>query len=238
MSWHFSQALVAAYSQGISLDGEPSVLSKETPTPLAYLCSDRMTAFSIRSLYGMTFAPLMEGLGEAVLTWFLAAFPAKTSASQATAKASMVSAPASGLRWTESLARLDPLSSSWRTHQCLLFGGEYESLQTLPPWGICADGELWGLPQRVLYVKAKDSGLSLLRPTAHCWKAWTFLNIKSLIRRNHADGNIQEQSARCLHKMITAESNEILMQWPSKWTDLRPLAMDKIHDWRSSHGPY
>jgi hypothetical protein len=80
MSWLFSQALVAAYSAGSYLGGEPSARSSSTDTPQAYCAPDKMTAFSRLSRFGMMFAPLMDGHGEALLTWFQAGFPAKTSA--------------------------------------------------------------------------------------------------------------------------------------------------------------
>lgn len=135
----------------------------------------------------------------------------------------------------ELLAKLDQVSCSWRIPQLSLFEEESELLQTLPRWGMCAGGELWETEPLVQYVKAREYGLSLLRPTAQCWKAWTFKNLKSLIRKNHSDGNIQEQSARCFHKMITAESNSILMKWPIKWASLRPWETDRIHSWQRSH---
>jgi hypothetical protein len=77
MSWHYSQALVAAYSAANCSAGAPSAPSSGTPTPQAYLSPDRMTAFSRLSRFGMTFAPLTERLGADVLTWFLAGFPAR-----------------------------------------------------------------------------------------------------------------------------------------------------------------
>ena len=44
------------------------------------VAKDRMTDFSRLSRFGMTFGPLTDDLGADVLTWFLAGFPAKTSA--------------------------------------------------------------------------------------------------------------------------------------------------------------
>jgi hypothetical protein len=82
MSWLYSQVLVAEYSEANSLAGAPSALSSASPTPQAYSSLDRMTAFSRLSRFGMTFAPLTESLGADLLTWFLAGFPAKTSARQ------------------------------------------------------------------------------------------------------------------------------------------------------------
>lgn len=123
MSWHFSQALVAEYLGANSLDGEQYAPLKSNPTPQAYLCSDRMTAFSTRSLSGMTFAPLTEDLGAELLTWFRGAFPVRTSALQEKAKGLEESAADYGRKCGGSLARLCPNSFSWKTHQCLLFGG-------------------------------------------------------------------------------------------------------------------
>lgn len=92
MAWLISRALMADYESSrcsrapaaASLaagcwDGAPSAPSNPNPTPQAYLPSDRTTAFSRPSRYGMTFGPLTADLGEALLTWFLAAFPARTS---------------------------------------------------------------------------------------------------------------------------------------------------------------
>jgi hypothetical protein len=38
MSWHFSRALVEAFSEATCLDGEPSAPSSGSPTPQAGLC--------------------------------------------------------------------------------------------------------------------------------------------------------------------------------------------------------
>lgn len=72
MSWHYSRALVAEYSAATCSDGKQSAQLSANPTPQAYLCKDRMTAFSRLSRFGMTFAPLTDDLGADLLTWFLA----------------------------------------------------------------------------------------------------------------------------------------------------------------------
>ena len=82
MSWLFSQALVEAFSEANSLDGEPSVPLNGSPTQQAYLPADKMKAFSRLSRFGMTFKPLTESLGRDVLTSYLEAFPAKTLVSR------------------------------------------------------------------------------------------------------------------------------------------------------------
>ena len=82
MSWLFSRVLVEEYLEGNCSDGELSALLSGNPTPQAYLPPDRMTAFSRPSRFGMTFAPLTDGLGAELLMWFLAASRARTSAQQ------------------------------------------------------------------------------------------------------------------------------------------------------------
>lgn len=131
-----------------------------------------------------------------------------------------------GEKWRGLLARYDPDSHSWRTVQCSLLEDLNESLQTLPPWGTTVGGGCFELPQ--LERRITEPGfIWLLTPTAQSWKAWTFRNPLALIRRNHADGNLQEQLMRLYQRMITPECQEILMMWPEGWTDLKPLAMDK-----------
>jgi hypothetical protein len=55
----------------------------------------------------------------------------------------------------------------------------------------------------------------LLTPTANSWRAWTFRSPLSLIRKNHADGNLPEQLMRLFQRMITPRCQEILMMVPA-----------------------
>ena len=80
MSWLFSQALVEEFSEAISLDGAQSALWNGTPMQLPSWCTDRTMAACRFSRSGMTFRPLTDDLGEAVLMSYLEAFPARTSA--------------------------------------------------------------------------------------------------------------------------------------------------------------
>ena len=165
MSWLFSRALVAGFWGGGSLAGEPSAPSSGNPTPQAYLPPDRMTAFSRPSRFGMTFAPLTDDHGTAVLTSFLAAFPARTSASQAKAPALTEPDQACGPTWRASLARFDPVTSSWKTAQRSLLGDLEESSVTWPRSGMTAGGQCWELPTLERRTKGTGSGLSPRFPT-------------------------------------------------------------------------
>jgi hypothetical protein len=169
MSWLFSRALVEAFSEANCSDGAPSAPSSGNPTPQAYLPPDRMTAFSRPSRFGMTFAPLTDDHGAAVLTSFLEAFPAKTSASQAREPASTEPAAGCGDTWRGSLARFDPATSSWRTAQRSLLADSDESSVTWPRSGMTVAGQCWELPTLERRTAANDSGLLLPTPSAsHC----------------------------------------------------------------------
>lgn len=88
---------------------------------------------------------------------------------------------------------------------------------TWPRSGRMLNGTVYQLPNLARRTIEIASGL-LLTPTAQTWKAYTFLNPYSLIRKNHADGNIQEQLMRVYQRMITPECARILMMYPKGWT--------------------
>lgn len=165
MSWLYSRALVEEFSAVTCSDGARSALSSGSPTQQAFLPSDKMTAFSRPSRFGMTFSPLTDDLGAELLTWFLAASRARTSASQARAQASAANDPGCGPTWRASLARFDPATSSWRTAQPSLLGDSDECSVTWPRSGMTADGQCWELPTLAPPTSAIASGLW---PTPTC----------------------------------------------------------------------
>ena len=165
MSWLFSQALVEEFSEVNCSDGEQSAPLNGKPIQQAYCAPDKMTDFSRLSRFGMTYKPLMEDHGQELLTWYLAAFPAKTSVPPAKAQELMVSGPECGERWHGLLARFDPNSHLWRTVQCSLVEDLNESFQTLPQWGMTVGGELYLLPTLVQTTNENESGLWLTPST-------------------------------------------------------------------------
>ena len=159
MSWLFSRALVEAFSEATSSGGERSAPSSGNPTPQAYLPPDRMTAFSRPSRSGMTFSPLTEDLGAAVLTWCQEVSRARTSALQEKVPALTEQDQACGPTWRGSLARFDPVTSSWRTAQPSLLEDLGESLVIWPRSGMTANGLCWELPMSGHRISATGSGL-------------------------------------------------------------------------------
>lgn len=236
MSWHFSQVLVEEFLQAKCLDGELSALWKSTPFAHDESCSGKMKDTCHRSRYGTMYVPLMDANGKMLLTWFLEAFPAKISRSPEKEPVSTGPGAVFGVRWRESFLKLCPNSFSWKTHRHLFTEVLPESSVTLPAWGIMQDGVVWEGRTWGVWSTAKDYGLSLRRPTAQSWKAWTCRNISSLVRKNHLDFSIQNQFARLFHKMITPESNEVLMLLPKGWSGSKPLATASVQNWLAQRG--
>ena len=143
MSWHFSRALAEAYSAGICSAGEPSAPSSTTPTPAMYFLPGRTTDAFRRSQSGMMCAPLTADRGEAVLTSFLAAFPAKTFPPPEGALESKERKADSGGKWRALSVKYDPVSRGWKTHHCLWDEDLDWSCLTLPRWGMMQSGALW-----------------------------------------------------------------------------------------------
>lgn len=120
----------------------------------------------------------------------------------------------------EPFAWYDHPSRCWRTWQrCFI---EEWALYSAPwpPAGMTRNGIAYALPMLDTVTKEIGSS-SLLTPTAQGWRAWTFRKPLSLIRKNHADGNLQEQLMRLYQRMITPECVEILMGFPKSWTRLK-----------------
>lgn len=143
MSYIFSRALVEAYLEASCSDSAPFALSNLNPIPQAYCSPDRMTAYSRLSRFGMTYAPLTDDRGAALLTWYLEASRARTFQPQEKAPALTAPAPASGGKCTALSMRYDRNSHSWKTHLCLWDEDLPESSVILPKSGTMRNGLCW-----------------------------------------------------------------------------------------------
>ncbi len=159
MSWHYSQALAAAFSAGSSADSEPCAPSKSTNT-LATCCSPgKTTEASNPSPCGTISAPSMGSHGADWWMSSLAASRAKTSAPPEGAQGSTAHAPASGAKWRGSLARWDRDTCSWRTPQTSLLADLDVFSETWPRWGMMQDGECSALSMPEHLTSGNESGL-------------------------------------------------------------------------------
>ena len=228
MSWLYSQALVAEYLADTCSDGAPFAPSNTSPTPQAYCAPDKMTAFSRPSRFGMTFAPLTDDRGAALLTWFQAGFPARTSAPPAKVPASTASDPACGGKWRELSVKYDPATSSWKTHRCLWDEDLPESSLTLPKWGSMRAGVLSERMTSALHTAETDAGL-LPTPLKDDWKGGT-----DTPHTTTGKSRIDQFRHWCkvVHGLTypIPEHSEAMMGWPLGWTDLKPLATAKCRN--------
>lgn len=239
MSWLISKALmnslcsqeqVAEFLGGNSLDGQQSAQLSGNPTQLAYCAPDKMTDFSRLSRFGMTYKPLTESRGEELLTLYLEASPARTSASQDEAQELTVSVQECGEKWHASFAKYDPVTHSLRTPQCSLFEDLTECCVTLPRWGLMRDGECWEQQTLEQTIKGTESGLSRVTvptPIASDYRSRGDVSMASVQRRMKIGKQIVLSTlfkgAAC---PMCVES---IMGFPKGWTDLNPLETHSTH---------
>jgi hypothetical protein len=159
MSWLFSQALVAEYSEATCSGGAPSAPLSVMPTQHKFWRNDKTMEPSKLSQFGLTCAVLTEDHGEALLTWFRADSRVRTYQLPGMASASMAPVLASGVKWRESSARYDLSSSSWKTHLCLWEEDLQWSSVILPKWGMTRSGALFQHPTLERPISAIASGL-------------------------------------------------------------------------------
>lgn len=234
MSWHYSQALEAAYSEANSSGGKPCALSKSTTTLGACSSPAKTTDASNHSQSGMMCEPSTDARGAVWWMSCLAASRAKTSAQPATAMDSTASDRDSGEKCGESWAKWDRDSCSWRTAQLSLFGGLEPCSAIWPRWGMMRAGECWALATPAHLTKENASG-SL--PTL------TVVSCEHPGRRK-----IKPHQQTCISAVLAARDNwqvggqyspshaAWLMGWPDSWTNCGHSVTDKFRMWCGSLG--
>ncbi len=232
MSWLFSQALVEEYSAATCSDGTQYAQLNVMPTPHKFSRNDKMMEFSDLSRFGLTCAVLTESHGEELLTSFLEDFRARTSAQQVEGQELAVKNQVYGSKWQESSMRYDLNTSSWKTHRSLLGEDLCESSVTLPKLGLIADG----------VVFQQKNLVRLISETACGWPGEMFATPQA---RDYRSGSLDRwndpRRSRNLNDQVGGLLNprweEWLMGWPIGWTELKPLAMGRFHEWLQQHSP-
>jgi hypothetical protein len=241
MSYTYSQALVAAFSADNSSDTEQSAPLKSNLTQEPFLWHDKTMVLSLRSQFGMMCEPLTESLGEALLTWFVAGFHAKTSAQQVKEQELTANEAECGLKCSGLLAKYDPATHSLKTAQCSLLEDLTGCSLTLPRWGTIQNGGLWGRQTWGGSIGATEYGLSLPTPKkSDAFQArMKMQNFKRPESITHDFGmsNIDEYLSNQYQRRHSPRLSETMMQWPDGQTDLLPLATDKFQEWRQQHSP-
>jgi hypothetical protein len=185
---------------------------------------------------GTTCKPSMETLGADELMSSAEGSPAKTSAQPEKARESTDRAAECGHTWPESFARWDHATSSWKTHQCSLFGGLETFSETWPRWGMMRDGECWEL---MMQEPATNGSASGYWPTPRACNPGSRPNGKGgkVLAEEVAiaEGMKQRGESGSAAGLISPEWVELLMGWPLGWTDCAASATDRFQAWRHSH---
>ena len=237
MSWLFSQALVEVYSEESCSDGEQFAQLNVMPSPQPFWRNDRTIDVLSRSPFGLTWKPLTEDRGKALLMLFLEDFRAKTSQPQESRQVSKVQRADFGSKCLGLFAKWDQASCSWRTPQILLLGDLEQFLETWPRWGTMQGGESLELTGPGPLTKEKGSG-SWPTPIANDAKKATLPPAEEF--RDSIPGEMLRRYGPQIREMGSLNPNwvEWLMGWPTGWTDCEPLEMDKFQEWLNSHGTY
>lgn len=165
MSWHYLQEQAAAFSVELYLAGLRSARAKSSPTPAASCSTTRNSEISPASPSGTTSAPLTESHSEATSTSLQEASPVRTSRQLGKEPASPAPAQVSGLKCTESFAKYDLATHSWKTPQCSLLADLDEYSETWPKAGIMLHGACWELPTAAPPTAGTESGFLHMMPT-------------------------------------------------------------------------
>jgi hypothetical protein len=226
MSYIFLQELGEESSAESFADIPASVLSRLNLTHERYCCNGNATESCRDSQSGTTCKHLTADHGEARLTSFAVDSPARTSAQPVKERDSAGSGLDCGPRWPGSFARLDPNTSSWKTHQFSLLGGLESFSETWPRWGMMRDGECWDLISLEPIITAPESGWL---PTPTCADSKNAGG-----RQNQYD--LSKHARVITGKRLSVHYSEWTMDWPHGWTDITPLGTDKFQAWLDSHG--
>ena len=214
MSWHFSRALVVAYSEHISSDSIRYALSSEMSTVDLFSLNDRMTGISPSSRFGMTYAHLREGAGEELLTSYLADSPARRSLLP---PGGGTMHQTFGTKWSELSGKCDQPMCSPRMSPVPQLSGQHT---TAPRW------------------VTKPNCFPLQRQT---WVQTTYGNDIGYLhtpttKANYAATSMQKwPSARNFVKVFGRPSpgtQEWMMGFPEGWSDTKSLETAKFQLWR------
>jgi len=216
-------------------------LSNGTSTPAKSCLQDSGTDACHASQSGTTCEPSTGNRGKESSMSSAGDSRAKTLAQPEKAQESTGNALDCGAKWPESLAKYDPATSSWRTHQYLLLGGLEEFSETWPRWGMMRSGECWERTTPADLTSVKEYGYlpTPLKSERICWERSSRKtprkSVLSVLENGHQFRWIYIPLFNQSTPRQAAELSEWMMDWPRGWTDLSAPATDKWQAWQLSH---
>ena len=185
---------------------------------------------------------LTDDHGADLLTSYLAAFRARTSATQDIKSELKVLEADCGKKWPASFAKLDRDSFLWKTSQRCLIEGWASFSQTWPRWGLMRDGECWEVPTPKATKLAKGYGLWPTLKASDGEQRTS--NLDYFKRRLSIAPDLPVIVALStpptpggFYGRLNPDWCEWLTGFPVKWTEFTPLAMRKTQEWQQQHSP-
>ena len=197
----------------------PTVKSTDTAKP--YYCHVCQKAKSHSHPFGMTCGHCqpINSIEKLPSTLYQAASHARTLALREMEKAWKESEAVFSSRSLDSQIHFDQDSSSWKTCQRSLFGGEFESLMNLPQSGMTVGGQWYQPPNLEPPILDRDS-FYWPTPTAHDARMGKNFNLETshdslsrTIKKTHGPG------------LLNPVFVEWLMGYPLGWTELKDWAI-------------
>jgi hypothetical protein len=232
-------ALEEGYLATSCLDTTPSALLKSNPiASKSYTRGSKTVSFRGFQSLKMSKSSTVS-LGEERSMSCAAAFHAKTLASQDAGQELKELEADSGKKWHEWFAKFDRATSWWKIRQLWLFEGLDESLAIWPKWGTMLDGVCLELETPEGCTNEIESGLLHL-PTIG-------KNEPKGSSRKRYRGSLDFRGVKMSEGLRTCESDpcyttpacaEIMMNFPTGWTELKPLETHRMQQWLLSHGEH
>lgn len=247
MNCHSSPELVADCLEHTCSDGALSDTSNGTTTVSASLPHASETESCLPHQSSLTcvssHSPVQPTSTGELRTWLQQAFPASRFPSEESNSEKPTSATC-GPQRQMSFAVFDRDSCCWKTSQASLFLDTSEQCSvTWPRWGSMHDGECWEVTTLEPPSVENESGY-LPTPRASvgthgiCWKRAKSGDHRSQIEDYLAWLSLNHGGQVVSGRTVNADFQDWLMVFPSAWTDLRPLEMDKFQSWLQQHSPY
>ena len=219
MSWHYLRVQEEESLQDICSGGEQLPPLKSKITHAEFYCNGKLMDSYLDSLSGTTFVHSMESLGEEKSMLYRVDFHVRTLVPQEKVQDLTEKGQDFGEKWQGSFTKYNPDSCSWKTHQCSFLGDLDEFLETWPRWGSMRTGECYQLPMSEQNINETEYGL---------WPTPTTPSGGGNCGGSGAYKNAIKNGTHIPHS-INPSLYEWLMGWPTGWTDLKPLEMDKFH---------
>lgn len=244
MAWLFVPGLEASNEElnESFLNAEPFALSRGKPIqPQSWSKKWKKGGF-IRLLSGATCEPLMASRG--VASWIGSLEDSRANPSAWQGNEEEKKTPGTfGLSSSESLARYDRASSSWKTFQASLNSADPPSLQTWPISAIVSRGRLFALPM-LEPLTTVEGGSVLPTPTAKAnlespsfqkWPSFQRLMYPTPTTQdaeNNGGPSQMKRNTKPLNAVIGGRLNpefvEWLMGWPIGWTACEPAETESF----------